>query len=62
MKGGVFVNTPLAPLSLVMPGFRPGIHEFGATIKKLVDPRAKPGDDDPVGGNAQALQSEGDRL
>jgi hypothetical protein len=29
-----------------MPGLGPGIHEFGAAGKKLVDPRAKPGDDE----------------
>jgi hypothetical protein len=31
-----------------MPGFRPGIHEFGTAGKKLVDPKAKPWDDERV--------------
>ncbi len=31
----------LKPHSVVMPGFRPGIHEF-ANTKKLVDAKAKP--------------------
>jgi hypothetical protein len=34
------------PHSTVMPRLGLGIHEFGATGKKVVDPRAKPGDDD----------------
>ena len=37
--------------SVVMPGFRPGIHEFAA--QKLVDARAKPGHDDRVRDGAE---------
>jgi len=29
-----------------MSGFRPGIHDFGAARKQLVDARAKPGHDE----------------
>jgi hypothetical protein len=35
--------------SVVMPRLGLGIHEFGATGKQLVDPKAKPWDDDRVG-------------
>jgi hypothetical protein len=31
-----------------MPGFRPGIHEFRAAGKKLVDAKAKPWHGDPA--------------
>jgi hypothetical protein len=34
----------LSPHSVVMPGFRPGIHEFAG--QKLVDAKAKPWHDD----------------
>jgi hypothetical protein len=34
----------LSPHSVVMPGFRPGIHEFAD--QKLVDAKAKPWHDD----------------
>jgi len=38
---------------VVMPGFRPGIHEFVVPGKKVVDPRAKPEDDDRVWGSTR---------
>jgi hypothetical protein len=34
-----------------MPGLGLGIHEFGAARKELVDPKAKPWDDDRVSVN-----------
>jgi hypothetical protein len=33
-------------MKLVMPSLEPGIHVFGATIKKDVDGRVKPGQDE----------------
>jgi hypothetical protein len=38
----------VSSLSVVMPRLGLGIHEFGATGKKLVDPKAKPWDDGTV--------------
>jgi hypothetical protein len=39
-----------ASIFSVMPRLGLGIHEFGVAGEKLVDPKAKPWDDDRVGG------------
>jgi hypothetical protein len=46
------LNSALRSLSVVIPGFRPGIHEFAGN--KLVDAKAKPWHDDRESGTSGA--------
>jgi hypothetical protein len=47
----------LSAHSVVMPRLGLGIHEFGAAGRKLVNPKAKPWDDERVGGFDTAPQA-----